>query len=201
MKNISDRVAKLLVDGHIIKETDKDKCSYGIDIMLASLSQILCILVISVFAKNFLETLLFFLAFVPLRIYAGGYHAETRLRCFMVLAGVYLAFSIFIKYDNVLLYTLILYGGMAFSLIMVLAAAPVLHSRKHLTKNEICVFRRIAIMICCLEIIIILLFSIIVGQNVFTVSCASGQLAVSLSMTAACIKNHLRGGVKGEEAL
>lgn len=63
--------------GGIIKDTDRDKCSYGIDIMFSSIMQLLLILIISVFIGNIVETLLFFLMFIPLRIYAGGYHADS----------------------------------------------------------------------------------------------------------------------------
>lgn len=192
IKKLSNNIAEILSNGNVIKDTDKDKCSYGIDIMLSSLSEISCILLISIFMRNFAETLLFFIMFAPLRIYAGGYHADSRIRCFAILVGVYALFSLFIRFENEMLHTATIYGGMIFTVIMVLIAAPVLHSRKHLTENEIHVFRRFAIIICFAEIAVIAVLLLIFGHNRYVLSCECGQLAVSLSMTAACIKKFLR---------
>lgn len=191
IKKLSDNIAEVLANGNVIQHKDKSKCSYGIDIMFSSVSEILCIIVLSTFVRNFFETLLFFVMFVPLRIYAGGYHADTRLSCFAILVGVYIIFSVFTYIGSENLYPAIIYGGMIFTLLMVLTAAPVMHSRKHLTKNEIQVFRRFAIIICCIEIALILITLPIFGCSKYLLSCVFGQLAVSLSMTAACIKKYL----------
>ncbi len=203
IKSLSNNIAEILANGNIIKDVDKDKCSYGIDIMLSSLSEILCILIISIFMRNFLETLLFFVMFVPLRIYAGGYHANSRIRCFGILVGVYVIFSFFIHINNEILHTAIIYIGMVFSVCMVVMTSPVLHSRKHLTENEIHVFRKVAIAICCVETMVVLVLFFIFGYNRYVLSCECGQLAVSLSMAAACIKKFLlrKRGVKNERTL
>lgn len=197
IKKLSNNIAEILSNGNVIKDTDKDKCSYGIDIMLSSSSEILCILIISIFMRNFIETLLFFIMFAPLRIYAGGYHADSRIRCFAILVGVYAVFSLFIHFENEMLHTAAIYGGMIFTAIMVLIAAPVLHSRKHLTENEIHAFRRFAIIIFFIETTVIAILLLIFGYNRYVLSCECGQLAVSLSMTAACIKKilHRKRGV------
>lgn len=200
VKKLSNSISKILADGGVINKDDEAKCSYGIDIMISSVVQISIVLVASIFIRNFIQTLLFFLMFIPLRIYAGGYHADSRGRCFAILIGVYMFFCIFLQIGNAKIYTITIWGGMVFTLITVLLAAPVLHSRKHLTENEICAFRKIAILVCSAEIILIVIGSMITGQNMYISSCVCGQLAVSLSMVAACIKKRL-GGVKNEEVL
>ena len=192
-KKLSSRISDVLVMGGIIKDTDRDKCSYGIDIMFSSVMQLLLILIISVFIGNIVETLLFFLMFIPLRIYAGGYHADSRGRCFIILVCVYIIFCFLVEIESERLYAVMICVGLVFSMFMVLITAPVLHSRKHLTKNEINVFRKIAILICCSETIIVLVGMFTVGPNKYVLSCECGQIAVSLSMLLACIKKHLGG--------
>lgn len=187
-KKLSSRISDVLVMGGIIKDTDRDKCSYGIDIMFSSIMQLLLILIISVFIGNIVETLLFFLMFIPLRIYAGGYHADSRGRCFIILVCTYIIFSFFVEIESERLRAVIILAGMFFSMLMIIIAAPVLHNRKHLTKNEINVFRKIAILICCVETIIVLVGMTAVGNNIYVLACECGQLAVSVSMLLACIK-------------
>lgn len=191
-KKLSSRISDVLVMGGIIKDTDRDKCSYGIDIMFSSIIQLLLILIISAFIGNIVETLLFFIMFIPLRIYAGGYHADSRGRCFIILVCVYIIFSFLVEIESERLRAAIILAGMFFSMLMILIASPVLHTRKHLTNNEINVFRKIAILICCLETIIVLVGMFTVGPNIYVLACECGQLAVSVSMLLACIKKRLR---------
>ena len=201
VKGLSNKVSEILADGGIITDNEKEQCSYGIDIMISSITQLLCVFIISVFVGNPVETLLFFIMFIPLRIYAGGYHADSRWRCFAILIGVYIVFSGIVKINNENLYPVIILGGLIFTMLMVFMAAPVRHKHKSLTQNETCIFRKIAITICSIETAIILLGIVITGQNTYVLSCECGQLAVSLSMLAACLKKCLKGGIEDEKTL
>lgn len=80
MRNIANNIAALLNANGIIQEDDMDTCRYGLEIFISSLLELTSILFISIFMDNFLETLLFFAAFIPLRVYAGGYHADTQIK-------------------------------------------------------------------------------------------------------------------------
>ena len=98
MKNISDSVADMLWTQGIIQEDDIDKCKYGINIFFSSFFEIFSILLIAAFIGNFIETLLLFGAFIPLRIYAGGYHADTKMKCYLISLGMYGVLCIMTKY-------------------------------------------------------------------------------------------------------
>ena len=110
---------------------------------------------------------------------------------------VYAIFSVLIALCGEDIYRKIMFPGLLFTMIMVIGLSPVLHSRKHLTQKEILVFRRFAITICAAEIAVIVIAFCIFGCNVYVFSLVCGQLAVSLSMGAACIKKYIKErGVK-----
>lgn len=200
MDKISKSVSNILAENGIIQEEDIDKCRYGLEVFLSSVLEMLSVLIISIFVENFMETLFFFVAFVPLRIYAGGYHAETRLRCYVILLVVYALFSFIMKITPENVYTLIECFGALFTLIIVFAFAPVLHRNKNINDIEIYHYRKISTAIVLIELLVIMIGIFLFENNVLVFAFTLGQLSVSFSMITALIKKLLReGGIKDEK--
>lgn len=192
MRNIANNIAALLNANGIIQEDDMDTCRYGLEIFISSLLELTSILFISIFMDNFLETLLFFAAFIPLRVYAGGYHADTQIKCYMVSLGVYGLFTTLMRIVPTSCYTIIIYISIAMSLIIVLTLAPVRHTNKTLTPQETKVYKEISVVICTIEAIIALFGSIMFEGNTWMVAFALGLSAETLSMIAAVIKKTVK---------
>lgn len=193
MQKLAQGITDQLVQNNIVKPEDADSCRYGLELMFSSVSEILCVLVISLFAGNFAETVVFFIAFMPLRIYGGGYHADTRLRCFLILLAAYGVLTALLMLLPLEAYRYVIFGGSAFTLIAVIALAPVRHNNKHLSENEVRVYRKIAVGVCIAEAAAALVGGILAGESPYILSFVCGQLAVSLSMIAACIKINIAG--------
>ena len=193
MKGISGGIANTLWTQGIIQEEDIETCQYGLDVFISSALEIASILIISAFIGNFIEVALLFIAFIPLRVYAGGYHAETRLKCYLISLAVY---GIFTAITNVLpkeLYSIGNYSAAIFSLIMVLIAAPVIHKNKAVSDIERKYYREFSILICSVETAIILLLTAIFPKSPYIVSLAIGQVAVTFSMIVAIINGKVVG--------
>lgn len=193
MKSISKSAAELLAAHSAIAKEDAEICSYGLEIFFSSLLELVAIFIISAFVGNFLETVLFFAFFVPLRVYAGGYHADTKLKCFLVSIAVYLVFSFVLAYLPASLYIPMIISELIFTSIMVLAKAPVVHYNKSVNLSERKVYRKISLYIAFAEVVIILALLLIVENKIFALSLALGQLGESLSMAAALIKPKIIG--------
>ncbi len=191
MKGISDNIATELGSQGIIQKEDVDKCKYGLEVMLSSLLEILSILIFSVFIGNFFETVLLFAAFIPLRIYAGGYHANTKLKCYLVSVMVYVMFTIITNTLFRELYLLISVICTVFSLTMVFASAPIVHHNKSVNDIERKYYRKFSIIIALTETTIILALTISFPFSKIGLSLALGQISVSLSMAASIIKQQL----------
>ena len=192
MKNLSSNLSEALVKNNIISPDKEKQCQYGLELMLSSLVEILFVIMLSAVCRNFLQTLTFFAAFVPLRIYAGGYHADTRLRCFLILLMIYIVFTVLLYILPLETYQYIIYGSVAFTFIVVTGMAPLLHDRKNMTNREIKFFRKVALRICFLEVALIILGSIFLKNNIYILSFVFGQISVTISMVAADIKNKLK---------
>lgn len=191
MKSISGTIANALWTQGIIQEEDIDTCRYGLDIFISSALEIASILIIAAFVGNFFQAVLLFISFIPLRAYAGGYHADTKLRCYFIALGVYVIFTAILKILSQRLYSAINLLVAICSLIIVLVAAPVIHKNKTVNEVEKKHYRRFSIWICSFETVAIMLLTAIFPKSPYIVSLAIGQAAVTVSMIAAIVKGKI----------
>ena len=193
VKNISNGIADMLWTQGIIQEDDIDKCKYGIDLFISSFLEIISILAIAAFLGNFIETVLLFVFFVPLRIYAGGYHADTKLKCYFISLVMYGFTYTLANITPSGMFVLINVIGTLFSLIMVLIMAPIIHINKNVNDIERRNYRKISIEICLVETTIILLLTMTIPKNIIVTYLTVGQVSVAISMLAAIMKKHIIG--------
>ena len=71
--------------------------AHGLDIIFCDGSEFLSSLVFSVLLNFFRETLVYLLLFALLRINTGGWHARTRVKCFVIFESLYFLFLISMK--------------------------------------------------------------------------------------------------------
>lgn len=75
------------MEKHNMIQTDRISIyKYGINQMLNMLLNIVTFLVIGLIFHMTLETIIFTAAYIPLRTYAGGFHAKTPFKCWIVSA-------------------------------------------------------------------------------------------------------------------
>lgn len=191
MKSISDNITTKLESQGIIQKEDVDKCKYGLEVMLSSLFEILSILIFSVFIGNFLETVLLFASFIPLRIYAGGYHANTKLKCYLISVAVYIIFTLVLYILPRELYLWINVICAVFSITMVIKFAPIVHHNKSVNDIERKYYRKFSIIIVLMETMIILIATAIVPFDKIGISLSLGQFSVSISMLMAIVEQWL----------
>lgn len=67
----------------------KEIYQYGIEITISSIWNFVLILTVSLLLGNFISGIVFQLFFIPLRMYCGGYHATSYLRCSVIFVITY----------------------------------------------------------------------------------------------------------------
>lgn len=83
-EKIMENVWKGIKTASNIDEEDKEIYLFGFYQGLIFLLNIATALLTGIILDMFLESVLFLICFIPLRIYAGGYHAKTQLRCYVM---------------------------------------------------------------------------------------------------------------------
>lgn len=127
MKQLADFTTHLFVTKGIVTEADAPIYAYGFEVLFSSLFTFGSIFVLAACFDFFVETLVFFAAFFPLRIYAGGYHASTRVRCyFMSLAMIVIFCGLLVVVPTQWYYILnLIIAGVV--IVFIYLWAPVLH--------------------------------------------------------------------------
>ena len=200
MKSISQYISQTLGDEGIIKKDEIDVCKYGIEYFIISVLEILSVLLLSAFVGNFVCTLIYFVAFIPLRIYSGGYHADSKIGCYLILLSVYALFSVMIKYIPTNYYIVTGWCSIILTAITILKFSPMMHDNKNFNNIEIAFYRKVSIRIMIIETLLIITGIFVMPHSIFFFSFSLGQLAVSLSMLAAFVKSKMMGGETNEKS-
>ena len=198
MKSLSSVIAEILGSEGVISKQDVDACKFGLDYFIISILEILSVLLISIFVGNFIFTLLYFIFFIPLRMYSGGYHADSKLACYLILIAVYICFTLFIEYFPVNYYRLFEIISLVTCISLIFLLSPIPVGNRIYGKTEKSVYRHYSIRIVFLESIIVALGFIFAPESKFVISLSLGQFAVTISMVAAFVKNLFRGGETDE---
>lgn len=139
---LSKIIADFLLKKDAISESEIDIYVYGYEMIILSLIDFCIVVSIGLIFEELFAMLTFFAVFVSVRIYTGGYHANTVLRCKSVFTMISLSiiFLLKLKYP-LLLYILIL----SLFIITCVCLVPVENSNKPLDKSEQMKYRKISI--------------------------------------------------------
>jgi accessory gene regulator B len=152
-------IAHYLIKNETIDKDQEDIYVYGYEIILSSITSLSLIIILGVLLHQIPNAIIFYIVFVITRLYSGGYHASSYLKCntlFVVIFLCTLAISKFLYEFMSLIYLIILltiYVG------SILEYAPIDNDKKRLTKEDKLKYRKISISIAvCLTIITCILY-------------------------------------------
>jgi len=104
-----------------IVQNEQEIYKYGLMLMISEGISTVVIVLISLFLKRISFALLYLLMFAILRRYTGGYHAPTRIKCFISFVCLYL-FSLYL-FDSSTHFAFLFYDYIA--MIVILFMAPI----------------------------------------------------------------------------
>jgi accessory gene regulator B len=182
---IIQRVTDELVSNKIIDPEDSELYTYGLQQGALMLLNILTILIVGKIFGMLWESVVFMVTYIPLRTYAGGYHARTQLKCYISSVVLFVAVLLgirFIPWTNFICITIAIISGL-----IIYILSPVENSNKPLDVAEVKVYRKKARMILALELSGMLLVVIFGVKGVVT-SMAVSLLKLSFMLVAGKLK-------------
>ncbi len=95
-EKLMDGIWKQMQLSNGLREDDKDIYVFGVYQGAILLLNICTALLIGVILNMIIEMIVYLICFLPLRIFAGGYHAKTQLRCYIMssVTAVFILFGI-----------------------------------------------------------------------------------------------------------
>lgn len=173
------------MEKHNMIQTDRISIyKYGINQMLNMLLNIVTFLVIGLIFHMTLETIIFTAAYIPLRTYAGGFHAKTPFKCWIVSAVMLIAVLPAIKYANLYIFDILALAGIAVIIIL----SPVEDKNKPLDELEKKVYKKRCLLTLAAELFIFVLLWLF-RMNNLSVCFEAVWITLSVMLIAGKIKN------------
>lgn len=124
LRRIAEDLSLMMISNKIIKIEEREFYIFGIELFMCNLFIALAITLLAFLTNMVLVSVIYAVAFCSLRVYAGGHHCKTYLRCFCTSVGIYICMIAtnlaFLQQKGIL--TLLLF---AISLPVILIFAPV----------------------------------------------------------------------------
>ncbi|MBR6755695.1 MAG: accessory gene regulator B family protein [Peptococcaceae bacterium] len=133
MMQAAERLSSLLVTKSYIKAEEHHVYSYCFEIIFSSIAFWGSMLLLAVLTNNLLPTVAYLASFLLFRHTAGGYHASTHFRCFMMSVVCYLIFFLAITFIPSHLYPLLSFVFIGISYAVFLTLAPIDHPNNPFT--------------------------------------------------------------------
>ncbi|GAA0774692.1 accessory gene regulator B family protein [Clostridium subterminale] len=156
INKLAVKISKILVKNDVVKFDDYEICIYGLEVIFITSLDIIGTLLIGLLLNWLSDTIIFIIFFCLLRINAGGYHAKTPVRCFVLFniltQGVILLSNNIMIINNITIIILL----MAITFILILKYAPSDTQNKPLSSMEKKKHRRNSIITFFIQSLIIL---------------------------------------------
>ena len=160
--NLSDKFAEELINFGIIDSENRELYSYGIHAVFGALLNIITAIFIGFLFGMIMQSVIFMAAYIPIRIFSGGYHAHTQVQCYLLSVILIVGSLLLMRYIP---WTLqILLFSSFFSGMIVFFLSPIPDSNKPLNEMELVIYRKYARIILGMELILEILM-LILGLN------------------------------------
>lgn len=164
-------------------------CQWGLSHILDTVWNIFTFLLVGFLLRMPIETIVFTVSYIPLRVYAGGYHAGTPFRCWIV-SLIVLVISLLIL-RTVYLYTILFAMLSILSVILIIIFMPVEDKNKPLEMWEKKKYKKKGILVLLLELSVAVILVLVYAEKfAFSVSCS--WLMLCLSLLLGILKNKLQ---------
>ena len=187
LARLAGKIVNNLVHSGVIKEEDAEIYIYGINQILTSVLSVSSALIIGLIFGVFPEIAAFMAAYIPLRSFAGGYHAKTPLSCYVFSVIMLIVVSIGLKYLH--LADWVYYAVLVAATLVVLVLFPVEDRNKPLDEIEHRVYKKLTILIAATELLIGIVLKLMGMDNLF-VAVVYSFVVLSFMLVAGKVKNH-----------
>lgn len=187
LARLAGKIGNNLVHSGVIKEEDAEIYIYGINQILTSVLNVSSALIIGLIFGVFSEIAVFMAAYIPLRSFAGGYHAKTPLSCYVFSVIMLIVVSIGLKYLH--LADWVYYAVFVAATLVVLVLSPVEDRNKPLAEIEQKVYKKRTMNIAAAEVMVCLALKFVGYDNLF-VAVVYSFVVLSFMLVAGKVKNH-----------
>lgn len=192
MDKLIDKIIEEMKNSNSLTD-DEEIVRLGLELMITKALFAIIIVIVGLLMECFFESVVFTLSFSILREYGGGYHAESRMKCFILsFLTLVVALGLIIFANNFQAITLPFLIMAIISAVYILCNAPIDTMSKRLDEGEIRVYGSRARLITAMLLLaaILLLF---LGLNNLVFAVLTGIIMEAYLMLKGQIQNLKNG--------
>lgn len=186
---VSEKITNRLLRKNVIEYDDFEIYQFGLEQLFSTILNILTTIIIGIVFGELWNAVLFVLAFMMLRTYAGGYHFPTPLGCYLLTVSIIIAVLSVIK--SVEINFFVCTGLLIVSSVIILLLAPVESKNKPLDDIECVVYREKTVGIWSIEVMSAVAF-LVMGLKEVTVCIVMAFIVLSISLVVGVIEAEFR---------
>lgn len=181
----TQRLTEQFVKDGVVTPEDAEIVRYGLEALADNILAFLLTTIVGFFYGSLLSGIVLWMLIFPLRKYAGGYHAKTKVQCYLISVGMLVvAFALLYQpdYHPAVHFILVTFSGS-----YIFMNAPVDHKNKVLDMTERRVYRKRTRIVLILEsILFVIVWLLGLGNLVAVIAMCFGIVGISLTMGKHC---------------
>jgi accessory gene regulator B len=154
-RNWAEDITFILIKNKIVDIEEREIYLYGLEVFLLNASLMVIITAMSLVFGAVMHLLAFVVVFLPLRIFGGGYHANSSEKCIVLSTTVYALSLVFVSVLPIIYTSIIAVTVYAISIIVIFVLAPQ-ESKNH--KLDAQQYRRNRVVVRLLLIVNLVIF-------------------------------------------
>lgn len=187
---IAENITYILIKHNIVDTENREVYCYGLETILLNISLVVFFSLISILLNELIFLLGFILFFIPVRIFAGGFHAEKSSVCFVLSLLLFTLSLQFFKYQPNIHNNILAVLFCLISAILILILAPFKNKNHTLSEQQ---YKRNKIILSIIMALDFVAFYILIS---FDLSLASSEMICiflnALALLAGVVKNKFK---------
>lgn len=182
IKKLAIKLTNKYINSNEIDEEERDVYCYCFELLLSTVVNLICVLVIGIVSNLILEMLTFSVVFMCMRGSSGGYHAKTHIGCIIMLLLNILVLVLILKIVSI---AILFYASIAcvcVSSVLFIILSPVDSENKKLDSSEKKRNKLKSVIYLSISVVAVIIFSLFDETILlmFTISYALSSVAIML---------------------
>lgn len=199
ISKIALNVADFFVYKNVINRDMRDVCVYGLDLILSGIVNLAVIFTAGVLIGRLLTALIFVAIIIPIRMFTGGYHADTHIGCNAVCIVTFLLSVVLLNITEKWSLDMVVWFAMSVSIVVVARLSPIENKNKRIAGETKKKYKFISVIIYSLILIVSVFLNIIGCANDKYMGLEMNTLSLYINITLIIVVCTMVMGKRKEE--
>lgn len=129
-------IADFFISKDVITEEEKEVCAYGMELIISGIISVALVLIIGLITGNICYAVVYNIMMVVIRMYTGGYHADTHAGCNVCYCAAFLISMALLRVQMYIKGSVTIWIIALAGYLIIVLNAPLEHHNKKLTMKQ-----------------------------------------------------------------